>query len=110
MVKLKLAEEVRNLPAKQQIAVWVILTKFSKKKYTFLVSDFAEEMKKYLSPKNMKDLARIMGGVLSSLVRNGMIEQLTGGRNIIWTINPEIKKNAKEYSKLIFPVVTYWEK
>ena len=66
-------------------------------------------MKKYLDPKDMDDLARMIGGLLSSLVRNEIIKPLTGGRKVVWTISSEIQKNAKECSRQIFPVVTYWE-
>lgn len=111
MDKLKLGEEIRKLPAKQQIAIWVILKNFNKKDgIYFSVSAFGNEMKKYLVYKDAESLGKIMGGLLSSLVRNGMIEQLSGGRNTIWTVNSELQKNAKEYIKLIFPVVSFWDK
>lgn len=110
MKKNELLAKIRNLPAKQQLAVWIILNKFKKKKYTFQVSDFAEAIKKYLLPKDTKDLARMIGGILSSLVRNKIIKPLTGGRDVIWTIDPDIKKYAGACSDQIFSVVTYWEK
>jgi len=111
MNKLKLEQEIRKLPAKQQIAIWVILKNFNKKDgIYFSVADFANEMKKYLIYKDLESLGKIMGGLLSSLVRNGMIKQLSGGRNTIWTVDPELQKNAKEYVKLIFPVVSFWDK
>jgi hypothetical protein len=110
MKNLKLLDKVSSLPAKQQIALWVILKKFNKKgKVYFSVSDFADEMKKYLISKDAESLGKIIGGVLSSLVRNGMIKQLTGGRDTIWTVDSELQTHAREYVSAIFPVVTYWD-
>ena len=110
MVNKDFMARVRALPAKQQIALWVILKKFHKKEGTwFTVAKFGDEMTKYLSPDKPEELGRIIGGILSSLVRNEMIEQFTGGRKPIWTVVPELHRNAKEYEKSIFPVVTFWD-
>lgn len=110
MINLKLSKDVRELPARQQVALWVILKKFHKEKGTwFTVADFANEMKTYLDSKDLDSLGRVIGGILSSLVRNEMIEQFTGGRNPVWSVNSELHKHAKEYADSIYPVITYWE-
>ena len=112
MANAKMLEEMRALPAKQQIALWVILREFHSPKGTwFSAGDFFEKARKYLTAGESagKEEARILGGILSSLVRNGMISQLSGGRKPIWQVVPELHKNASEYAKAIFPVVTYWE-
>lgn len=104
------SKKVLSLPARQQIALWVILSKFHKPKGTwFTVAQFAEETRKYFLTDDSKDLARIMGGMLSSLYRNGMVTQLTGGRKPVWQVAPELHKNAKKYLDSMFGVAAYWE-
>lgn len=108
-MNLEFLKKVTSLPARQQIALWVILSKFNKPKGTwFTVADFAEETRKYFLADDTTDLARILGGILSSLYRNGMITQLTGGRKPVWQVVPELHKNAKKYRDSMFGVVTYW--
>lgn len=110
MKLLELTAKIRSLPAKQQVGLWVILNKFHKEKGTwFTTADFSIEMQKYLTPDDPQQLARIMGGVMSSLLRNGVIEQFTGGQKPVWTVSPEIRKYAKEIKDSIFPVIAYWE-
>jgi hypothetical protein len=102
-------KKVLSLHTRQQIALWVILSKFHKSKGTwFTVAEFAEETRKYFLTDDSKDLARILGGMLSSLYRNGMVTQLTGGRKPVWQVVPELHKNAKKYRDSMFGVVTYW--
>lgn len=109
MTDMEFMEKVLKLPARQQIALWVILKKFHKPKGTwFTVAEFAEETKKYFLTDDSKDLARIMGGMLSSLYRNGMVTQLTGGRKPVWQVVPELHKNAEKYREAMFPVISYW--
>ncbi|MFA6408043.1 MAG: hypothetical protein WCW36_01020 [Candidatus Paceibacterota bacterium] len=109
MTDIELMSKVRSLPAKQQIALWLILKEFHKPKGTwFTALEFAIKMKKYLLSEDPAELARIIGGIISSLKRNGMIEQFTGGRKPVWQVTPELHKNAKKYQDAVFPVVTYW--
>lgn len=101
--------KVRSLPAKQQIALWVILKHFHTESGTwFTAPDFADKAKRYIVSSD-KEAARTLGGILSSLVRNEMIEQLSGGRKPVWQVVPELHKHAAEYMKAIFPTITYWE-
>ena len=103
--------KVRSLPARQQIGLWVILKNFHQKKGTwFTAPEFAEKMRKFLISDDTDNLARIMGGILSSLLRNGMIEQLSGGRKPVWQVVSELHRHAKEYEEAMFPVITYWGK
>lgn len=101
--------KVTKLPARQQIALWVILKKFHKPKGTwFTVAEFSEEVKNFFLYDSLDDLGRILGGLLSSLYRNGMITQLTGGRKPVWQVVPELHKHAEDYRQAMFPVITYW--
>lgn len=70
---------------------------------------FTEEMRGYLAPDDKDQLARIIGGIMSSLLRNEIIEQFTGGQKPVWTVTMEIHRRAKEIENAIFPVITYWD-
>ena len=111
MIDTEFMGKVRALPARQQVVLWSILKNFQQKGGTrFTAAELAEVAAKLLRADSDEELARMTGGVLSSLVRNGMIEKFTGGRQPIWQLVPELHKNAKEYKEAIFPVTTYWEK
>lgn len=111
MIDSEFMKKVRALPARQQVVLWSILKHFQQKGGTrFTAAELAEVSMKLLRADSGDELARMTGGVLSSLVRNGMIEKFTGGRQPIWQLVPELHKNAKEYQKAIFPVTTYWVK
>jgi len=106
---LKIIGKIRELPARQQIALWVILKNFHKSERTFFTtSDLIEKMGKFLVEKDPEKSGHIMGGIISSLSRNKVIEPVSGGRQPIWQVVPEIHKDAKKYEKAIFPVTTYW--
>ena len=105
----ELMQKAKSLPAKQQIALSVILKEFRKPKGTwFTVPEFADKMKKYLLADTPEELARIMGGIMSSLVRNGMVKPITGDRKPVWQVAPELHKRAKDYQDSVISVVTYW--
>ena len=109
MIDAEFLANVRSLPAKQQLALWVILKHFHTPQGTwFTAPDFADKAKKFIVSDEAV-AARTLGGILSSLVRNGMIEQLSGGRKPVWQVVPELHKHAVEYTKALFPTVTYWE-
>lgn len=109
MKKLKLLEKIQGLPAKQQIALWIILKNFHKKDIvSFTVGDFCDVAKKYFKADDPEALGKIAGGLLSSLVRNEMVKKISGGRNKIWTVTDELNKNAKNYESAIFPITNYW--
>jgi hypothetical protein len=110
MVDQAFVEKVRKLPVKQQIALWVILKYFHKSSSTsFKTSEFAEKAKFFIGSSDPKTNARTMGGIVSSLVRNGVIEQLSGGREPVWQLVKELHENAKDYENVFSPIVTYWE-
>ena len=110
MVDPVFVEKVKKLPAKQQIALWVVLKNFNAPSGTrFTASDFARKAGMIVGSTDARENARTLGGILSSLVRNGVVEQFTGGRQPVWQLVPELHKNAKEYEKIFNPVVTYWE-
>lgn len=110
MIDHVFVEKFKKLPAKQQIALWIILKNFNAGSGTrFTASDFALKAGMIVASADARENARTLGGLISSLVRNGAVEQFTGGRQPVWQLVLELHKNAKEYEKIFNPVVTYWE-
>lgn len=102
--------DVTKLSAKQQIGLYVVLTKlYSQKNRPFFSSDFAKEMKKYLTIKDPDEYRKTIGGILGSLSKNGMIKKTSGDKDPLWILPEDIHKYAKEYKEDIFPVVTHWQ-
>ena len=110
MVDPVFVEKVKKLPIKQQIALWVILKHFNATSGArFTAADFGLKAGMIAGSTDARENARTLGGILSSLVRNGVVEQFTGGRQPVWQIVSELHENAHEYEKIFNPVVTYWE-
>lgn len=107
----EIQKRIKNLPPKQQIGLYVILAKlYSRKNESFLSSNFSEAMQKYFKIDDSAQYGKTIGGILSSLSRNNLIERVSGGRNPLWTIPEDIKKNSSLYKNAIFNVTTYWQK
>lgn len=103
--------DVTKLSAKQQIGLYVVLTKlYSQKNHAFFSSDFAKEMKKYLLIKDPDEYRKTIGGILGALSKNEMIKKTSGDKDPLWILPDDIHKHAKEYKDDIFPVVTHWQK
>ena len=91
--------DISNLSTSQQVALWVILRLRHKSFFSSEVAQssvFSEEGKKAI------------GGILSSLYRNGFIEKVSGGRDKLWRLNKEIENKRDFYKKEITKVKTYW--
>ena len=106
-------EKISNLPARQQLALWVILRmdNADKKDIGFLSSKFAKKFKRYVSEdvkKDSEDYGRFVGGVLSGLYRNSFLKRISGGRDKLWVLSDDVNKNFEEYQKRLFVVKTYW--
>lgn len=102
--------DVTKLSAKQQIGLYVILTKlYDEKNRPFFSSDFAKEMKKYLLIDDADEYRKTIGGILGSLSKNEMIKKTSGDKDPLWILPEDIHKHAIEYKNDIFPVVTHWQ-
>lgn len=101
---------VTELSVKQQVGLYVVLTKlYSQKNLPFLSSSFAKEMKKYLLIDDSDEYRKAIGGILGALSKNGMIKKISGDKDPLWILPEDIHKNAVEYKDNIFPVVTHWQ-
>lgn len=99
MVENKFATNIKDLSPSQQIALWVILHLKQKSFYTSEVANsefFTNQGKKAI------------GGIMSALCRNGIIEKVSGGRDKLWKLNPSIEKEKEFYVQEITKVKTYW--
>ena len=109
----KVQEKISYLPPTQQVALWVILRipNADEDGFRFFSHEFADKFKKFTSEminKNYDDYGKFVGGVLSGLSRNGFLKRLYGGRDKLWTLSGEVKRNFKEYKKYLFEVKRYW--
>lgn len=109
----KIQEKISYLPPTQQVALWAILKmpNADEKNFKFFSHEFAKEFKNFASIKvqeRPEEYGRFVGGILSGLFRNGILKRLSGGRNKVWILSDEIKKNFEDYKKYLFEVKTYW--
>ncbi len=109
----KIKEKISYLPPTQQVAFWLILRmpEAGKKDFKFFSHEFAREYKKF-APKKMKEnpeeYGRFVGGILSGLFRNSILKRLSGGRNKAWVLSDDVKRNFREYKKILLEVKAYW--
>lgn len=90
---------IQNLSSSQQVALWVILKLNRKSFYTSEVTNskvFTEQGKK------------AVGGIMSALYRNGIIEKVSGGRDKLWKLNPSVEEEKEFYIQEITKVKAYW--
>lgn len=90
---------ITNLSPSQQVALWVILHLKQKSFYT------SEVAKSNLFTKKGK---YAIGGIMSSLYKNGVVERLSGGRDKLWKLSNAIEENREFYKKEISKVKVYW--
>ena len=102
--------DVTKLSAKQQIGLYVVLTKlYDAKNKPFYSSDFAKEMKKYLLIDDPDEYRKAIGGILGALSKNEMIKKTSGDKDPLWILPEGVRKHTVEYKSDIFPVVTHWK-
>lgn len=96
---IKSTVSIADLSPNQQVALWVILHFRHKSFYTSEVaaSSLFTRKGKYA-----------IGGIMSSLHKNGVIERLSGGRDKLWKLNETVGKNREFYKREIFKVKAYW--
>lgn len=90
---------IENLSSSQQVALWVIL-RLNKK--SFFTSEVAES--KFFTEEGKK----AVGGIMSALYRNKLIEKVSGGRDKLWKLSPPIEKGKEFYEKELFKTKAYW--
>lgn len=104
-------KKVRDLPVLQQVGLYYVLDKLhSPKSEGFKSSEFSQIMLAYIKTKDAAQHGKTIGGILSSLSRNGLIERVSGGRDPSWTISDEVKEQRLAYKKAVFNIKTYWQK
>lgn len=104
-----ISKKVRDLPVLQQVGLYFILHKLdSLKNESFKSSQFSQAMQEFIKVKDAAQHGKTIGGVLSSLSRNGLIERVSGGRDPSWIIAEEVSKKKSAYKKAVFDIKTYW--
>lgn len=110
---LKLLEQIRAMPVRQQVGLYAILKKFHQKGGTvFSTADFMNEAQRFFVSGDIEKTGKILGGVMTGLIRKKFVLRVAKGNNreSIWSVAPDLHSNAKAYAQEIFPVYTYWEK
>jgi hypothetical protein len=89
-----------SLSVKQQVGLYVVLTKFYDiKNRPFYSSDFAKEMKKFLLIDNEDDFKRIIGGILGALSKNNILIRVSSDRDPLWKLPEDIHGDPEYYKK-----------
>ncbi len=104
----KLKKEIKEMPVKQQVGLYVILDNFINKELLFKSSDFQREMKKYLILDDEDGYRRVIGGILSGLSKNNLITRMSNDKDPLWNISIDVAEDADDYKQAILPVITYW--
>lgn len=96
-------EEKRNLKklsAKQQIGLYVVLTKlYDQKNRPFFSSDFARAMEKFLLIADKDEYRKTIGGILGALSKNNILEKVSADRDPLWKLPIDIHAHPEHYKK-----------
>ena len=88
---------LRTLPEGQQRVLWYVLRER-------MVSFRSSDIQDFFPNKSGKE----MGGLLSGLYRNEVLELISGGRDKSWKLSNELEKNLEKYRSEILEIKTYW--
>lgn len=113
MTKKKIQNKITSLPLSQQVALWVILKMkgAAEKDFSFLSSQFAKKFKPFVKKHLSTDpdeYGKFVGATLSGLMRNNILVKLTGDRDKLWTLSPDVKNNLQKFKKKLFEIKVYW--
>lgn len=95
-------KKVNELPQNQQKALYVILLLRQK---SFLTSEVANKLIRLGWTRNE---GKSIGGVMSALYRNGLLEKIQGGRNKRWKLSNGAEGQLSEIKKMIDFIKSYW--
>ncbi len=109
----EVTERVSSLPITQQLGLWVILRMpdATSPIFCFKSSKFAQSIRRFVVPtliNSSVDYGKFTGGVLSGLLRNGLLRRLSGGRDKIWTLSDEVRDEIEEFKEKLLETKTYW--
>lgn len=91
---------LRDLSVKQQLGLYVVLTKFyDSKNRPFYSSDFAKEIKRFLLIDNEDEFRRIIGGILGALSKNNILIRVSSDKDPLWKLPDDIHANPEYYRK-----------
>jgi len=89
-----------ELSVRQQLGLWVILAKLhDEKNRPFFSSDFAREMKNYIMIDDEDAYRKTIGGILSALSKNNILERVSSDRNPLWRLPEDINKDPKHFKE-----------
>lgn len=104
---------LKSLSAKQQIGLYVVLTKlYDDKNKPFFSSDFAKAMDKFLIISDQDDYRKTIGGILGALSKNNILEKVSADRDPLWRLPVDIHANPEHYKKELNHVpqiITHWQ-
>lgn len=95
-----LNRNLKNLSVKQQIGLYVVLTKlFDSKNRPFYSSDLAKEMRPFLRIDDDDEFRRTIGGILGALSKNNILIRVSSDRDPLWKLPDDILADPKHYKK-----------
>jgi hypothetical protein len=91
--------DMADLSVKQQVGLWVILRElYDEKNRPFFSSEFSKKMKSYLNIDDEDTYRKTIGGILSALSKNNVLERVSSDRDPLWRLPDDIH-NDPEYFK-----------
>ena len=104
----------KALSVKQQIGLYVVLTKFhTEENSPFFSSDFSAAMKSFLLIEDPGEYKRVIGGILGALSKNNILEKISSDKDPLWRLPEDIyanRESCKKELQHIPQVVARWEK
>lgn len=105
---------LKTLSVKQQLGLFVVLTKlYDSKNRPFYSSDFAEKIKPFLLIKDKDEFRRTIGGILGALSKNNVLLKVSGDKDPLWKLPDDIQTNPDHFIKQLQHVPDIkisWEK
>ncbi len=110
----KSERNLKELSVKQQLGLYVVLTKlYDKKNRHFYSSSFAEAMNPFLAIDDPDEYRKTVGGILGALSKNKVLQKESSDRDPLWSLASDIHSNPdlyKDQLQHIPQVKISWEK
>ncbi len=91
---------LKNLSVKQQVGLYVVLTKlYDSQNRPFYSSDLAKAIKPFLRIEDSDEFRRTIGGILGALSKNNILVKVSSDRDPLWKLPDDIHANPEYYKK-----------
>lgn len=102
-----LNRNLKNLSVKQQLGLYVVLTKlYDSKNRPFYSSNLAKAIKPFLNVDNDDEFRRIIGGILGALSKNDILIKVSSDKDPLWKLPDDILADSEYYKEQLQHIPT----